>query len=92
MSLLEVLAELEEESSWSSLRHPRVRMGIRALFDGTEDMVQVLNQLTGNRYFDLTNVVTRVRGDVLAFLSKMPEREGACLTLQLGGINSKTAN
>ena len=74
--LLELLAELEEESSWSSLRHPRVRMGIRALFDGTEDMVQVLNQLTGNRYFDLKNVIASVRADVLGFLEKMPEQEG----------------
>ena len=73
--LLELLAELEEESSWSSLRHPRVRMGIRALFDGTEDMVQVLNQLTGNRYFDLTNVVARVRADVLAFLCQNARAE-----------------
>ncbi len=87
---LELLAELEEESSWSSLRHPRVRMGIRALFDGTEDMVQVLNQLTGNRYFDLRNVIGGVRTDVLGFLERMPEQEGACLTLRLGEVNSKT--
>ncbi len=90
--LLELLAELEEESSWSSLRHPRVRMGIRALFDGTEDMVRVLNQLTGNRYFDLKNVIASVRTDVLDFLEKMPEQEGACLTFQLGGISSKNGD
>jgi len=90
--LLELLAELEEESSWSSLRHPRVRMGIRALFDGTEDMVQVLNQLTGNRYFDLKNVIASVRADVLAYLEKMPEREGNSLMLQLREISSKTAD
>jgi pyruvate,water dikinase len=90
--LLELLAELEEESSWSSLRHPRVRMDIRALFDGTADMVQVLNQLTGNRYFDLTNVVSAVRADVLGFLATIPEQEGAPLTLQLSEINSVTAN
>jgi pyruvate,water dikinase len=90
--LLELLAELEEESSWSSLRHPRVRMGIRALFDGTEDMVQVLNQLTGNRYFDLKNVIASVRADVLGFLEKMPEQEGTRLTLPLREISSKTAD
>lgn len=90
--LLELLAELEEESSWSSLRHPRVRMGIRALFDGTEDMVQVLNQLTGNRYFDLKNVIASVRADVLAFLEKLPEQEGTRLTFQLGEITSKTVD
>ena len=89
--LLELLAELEEESSWSSLSHPRVRMGIRALFDGTEDMVQVLNQLTGNRYFDLKNVIASVRADVLGFLERMPEQEGARLTLRLEEIRSKTA-
>ena len=90
--LLELLAELEEESSWSSLRHSRVRMGIRALFDGTEDMVQVLNQLTGNRYFDLKNVIASVRADVLGFLEKMPEQEGTWLTFQLGQISSKNAD
>jgi len=86
--LLELLAELQEESSWSSFRHPRVRMGIRALFDGTEDMVRVLNQLAGNRYFDLRNVIAGVRADVLAFIERMPDGQGACFTLQLGEINS----
>ena len=90
--LLEMLAELEEESLWSSLRHPRVRMGIRALFDGTEDMVRVLNQLTGNRYFDLPNVVAGVRSSVAAFLSKTPEHRDSPLTLRLEEITSKTAD
>ena len=90
--LLELLAELEEESSWSSFRHPRVRMGIRALFDGTEDMVQVLNQLAGNRYFDLKNVIAGVRADVLGFIERMPDGQGARLTLQFGEINSITAD
>ncbi len=89
--LLELLAELEEESSWSTLRHPRVRMGIRALFDGTEDMVQVLNRLTGNRYFDLTNVVAGVRSSVLTYLAKVSEQKDPCLTLQMEEINSRTA-
>ena len=88
--LLDLLAELEEESSWSSFRHPRVRTGIRALFDGTEDMVQVLNQLTGNRYFDLKNVIAGVRADVMGFIEKIPELEGSGLTLQLREISSKT--
>ncbi len=90
--LLELLAELEEESSWSSFRHPRVRMGIRALFDGTQDMVQLLNQLTGNRYFDLTNVVASVRADVLGFLTRITEQQEARLTLPLAEINSRTSD
>jgi pyruvate,water dikinase len=90
--LLELLAELEEESSWSSVRHPRVRMGIRALFDGTQDMVQVLNQLAGNRYFDLKNVIAGLRADVLGFIGRMPDQEGARLTLLLREINSVTAD
>jgi len=89
--LLELLAELEEESSWTSFRHPRVRMGIRALFDGTADMVRVLNELTGERYFDLRNVVASVRADVSAFLAKAPETEDPRLTLRLSEVNSKTA-
>jgi pyruvate, water dikinase len=89
--LLELLAELEEESSWTSFRHPRVRMGIRALFDGTADMVRVLNELTGERYFDLRNVVASVRADVSAFLAKAPESEDPRLTLQLGEVDAKTA-
>ncbi len=90
--LLELLADLEEESSWSPLRHPRVRMGIRALFDGTEDMVQVLNRLTGNRYFDLTNVVAGVRSSVLPFLVKVSEQKESSITLRLDEINSRTAS
>ena len=89
--LLELLSELEEESSWTSFRHPRVRMGIRALFDGTADMVQVLNELTENRYFDLANVVASVRTDVSDFLAKAPSQEDPRLTLQMGEISSKTA-
>jgi pyruvate,water dikinase len=89
--LLELLSELEEESSWTSFRHPRVRMGIRALFDGTADMVQVLNELTGNRYFDLATVIASVRTDVSDFLAKAPSQEDPRLTLQMGEINSKTA-
>ncbi|HXZ76937.1 MAG TPA: TIGR02186 family protein, partial [Streptosporangiaceae bacterium] len=89
--LLELLSELEEESSWTSFRHPRVRMGIRALFDGTADMVRVLNELTGGRYFDLTNVVASVRSDVSDYLAKVPEREDPRLTLKMGEISSKTA-
>ncbi len=88
--LLELLAELEEESSWTSFRHPRVRMGIRALFDGTADMVGVLNELAGDRYFDLRNVVASVRADVSAFLAKAPESEDPRLTLRLSEVNSKT--
>ena len=72
--LLELLAELEEESSWTSFRHVRVRMGIRALFDGTADMVRLLNELTGNRYFDLANVVSSLRADVTQFLARSPGR------------------
>jgi pyruvate,water dikinase len=90
--VLELLADLEEESSWSSFHHPRVRMRIRALFDGTEEMVQVLNQLAGNRYFDLRNVIAGLRADVLGFIERMPDEEGASLTLQLGQINSITAD
>jgi pyruvate,water dikinase len=89
--LLELLSELEEESSWTSFRHPRVRMGIRALFDGTADMVRVLNELAEDRYFDLSNVVASVRADVSAFLAKAPEREDPRLTLPLAEVSSKTA-
>jgi pyruvate,water dikinase len=89
--LLELLSELEEESSWTSFRHPRVRMGIRALFDGTADMVRVLNELSGDLYFDLRNVVASVRADVSAFLAKAPELEDPRLTLSLGEVSSKTA-
>lgn len=102
--LLELLSELEEESSWTSFRHVRVRMGIRALFDGTADMVRVLNELTGNRYFDLVNVVASLRADVSQFLAKSPgtgELEHAAgtgaeeeppLTLQMRQIGSRTAS
>jgi pyruvate, water dikinase len=89
--LLENLADLEEESSWSSYRHARVRMGIRALFDGTADMVAGLNELTGNRYFDLTNVVATLRGDVFKFLEKASEREPAQFILQMAEIGSSNA-
>ena len=90
--VLGLLADLEEESSWSSFYHPRVRMRIRALFDGTEEMVQVLNQLAGNRYFDLRNVIAGLRADVLGFIERMPDEEGASLTLKLGEVNSITAS
>ena len=89
--LLEVLAEVEEESSWTSFRHPRIRMGIRALFDGTADMVSALNELTENRYFDLVKIIASVRADVSGFLAKAQEQADSRLTLQSGEINSKTA-
>lgn len=89
--LQEMLSELEEESSWTSFRHARVRMGIRALFDGTADMVRMLNELTGDRYFDLATVLASVRADVVEFLAKVPEQEDLRLTLQLGEISSETA-
>jgi pyruvate,water dikinase len=89
--MLELLAEVEEESSWTSFRHPRMRMGIRALFDGTADMVDVLNELTENRYFDLANVIAGVRTDVSSYLEKVPELEDPRLTLQLSEVDSKTA-
>ena len=100
--LLELLSELEEESSWSSFRHVRVRMGIRALFDGTADMVRLLNDLTGNRYFDLANVVSSLRSDVSQFLARSPGGEAwdaaaarapaaPRLTLPMKAIDSRTA-
>jgi pyruvate,water dikinase len=89
--LLESLAELEEESSWTSYQHPRVRMGIRALFDGTADMVEVLNQLSGGHYFDLANVVSGIRHDVSEYLAKAAEREDPRLVLRLADITSRTA-
>jgi pyruvate,water dikinase len=100
--LLELLSDLEEESSWTSFRHVRVRMGIRALFDGTADMVRVLNEMTGDRYFDLANVVASLRADVTQFLAKPPGgdrefpasargREESRLTLSMRQIDSKTA-
>jgi pyruvate,water dikinase len=89
--LLELLTELEEESSWTSFRHSRVRMGIRALFDGTTDMVGLLNRLSGNRYFDLVNVVAGIRRDVSASLADVTEGEGAPLMFPLEGISSRTA-
>ncbi len=90
--VLENLAELEEESSWTSFRHAKVRMGIRALFDGTADIVGVLNELTGNRYFDLANVVASLRADVFKFMEKAVEREDPTLTLRLSEIGSENAH
>jgi pyruvate,water dikinase len=90
--VLENLTELEEESSWTSFRHPRVRMGIRAMFDGTADMVGILNELTSNRYFDLTNVVKTLRADVFRFLERASEREQSPLTIPLRQIRSETAS
>jgi pyruvate,water dikinase len=89
--LLEDLAELEEESSWTSFRHARVRMGIRALFDGTADMVGVLNDLTGRRYFDLVNVIASIRADVWKLLDKASEAEEVRFTLPMREIGSRTA-
>ena len=89
--LLEVLADLEEESSWTPYRHPRVRMGIRALFDGAADMVGVLNALTGHRYFDLANVVASLRADVFKLLARESEREPSQLALPLREVKSETA-
>jgi len=89
--LLEDLSELEEESSWTSFRNARVRMGIRALFDGTADMVGVLNELTGRRYFDLANVIASIRADVWRFLEKASEPEDLRLTLPMREIGSRSA-
>ena len=89
--VLQLLAELEEESSWTSFRDARLRMPIRALFDGTADMVRVLNELTHDRYFDLANVVASLRTDVWNFLAKSAETDEKRFTLQLGEIRSETA-
>jgi pyruvate,water dikinase len=88
--LLELLSELEEEASWTSFRQPRVRMEIRALFDGTADLVALLNQLSGDRYFDLANVVTSIRHDVMEFLAKLQDEQDPRLTLQLAEITPET--
>jgi pyruvate,water dikinase len=89
--VLGLLSELEEESSWTSFSRPRVRMGIRALFDGTTDMVKLLNELSADRYFDLLNVVSGIRRDVMDFLSKIEEEENPPLVLQLSAISSANA-
>jgi pyruvate,water dikinase len=89
--VLEHLADLEEESSWTSFHHARVRMGIRALFDGTADMVGVLNELTGQRYFDLANVVASLRADVFRFMEKASERQDSRLVLRMKEITTETA-
>ncbi len=89
--LLASLSDLEEESSWTSYRHPRVRIGIRALFDGTTELIHVLNELCGDRYFDLANVVTGIRRDVSEYLAKAPESEDPRLVLPLSAITTKTA-
>ncbi len=88
--VLALLTELEEESSWTSFRQPRVRMGIRALFDGTADMVRLLNELADDRFFDLANVVSSIRRDVMDFLAKTEQQGDVRLTLQLSEITSAT--
>jgi pyruvate,water dikinase len=89
--LLGLLAELEEEASWTSFRQPRVRMGIRAMFDGTADMVALLNRLSGDRYFDLVNVISSIRSDVMEFLATINDTADPRLTLGLSEISSGTA-
>jgi pyruvate,water dikinase len=90
--VLEHLSDLEEESSWTSFHHSRVRMGIRALFDGTADMVGVLNELTSQRYFDLANVVATLRADVFKFLEKASERRSSRLVLRRSEVGTDTAD
>jgi pyruvate, water dikinase len=89
--VLELLSELEEESSWTSFSRPKVRMGIRALFDGTTDMVKLLNELTADRYFDLLNVVSGIRGDVMGFLSRLEDEGHPGVLLNLKEITSANA-
>jgi hypothetical protein len=86
--VLGLLSELEEESSWTSFRHARVRMAIRALLDGTMDMVRTLNRLADDRYFDLETVVSSIRKEVTAFL-EAPPREDTRLTIALGKIRAE---
>jgi pyruvate,water dikinase len=90
--VLDLLAELEEESSWTSFARPRVRTQIRALFDGTWDMVTLLNDLSGDRYFDLLNVVTGIRRDVMEFFSKVEDEDSPRLVLQLREVTSANAS
>lgn len=89
--LLGLLAELEEEASWTSFRQPRVRMGIRAMFDGTADMIALLNRLSGDRYFDLANVTSSIRSDVMEFLATIHDKVDPRVTLGLSEISSDTA-
>ena len=88
--VLGMLAELEEESSWASYRHPRVRMRIRALFDATGDMVDLLNTLSGNRFFDLSNVVASIRRDVTETLDAVIDEPCCPLTLNEEDISQRT--
>ena len=69
-----------------------MRIGIRALFDGTTELINVLNELCGDRYFDLVNVVSSIRRDVSEYLAKAPESEDPRLVLPLSGITTKTAS
>ena len=90
--LLELLAELEEESSWSTLRHPRVRMGIRALFDGTRGHGPGAEP--AHRESLLRSHECRRRRTVqrLTFLAKISEQKDPRLTLQLEEISSRTTS
>jgi len=85
--VLGLLSELEEESSWTSFRHARVRMAIRALLDGTLDMVVALNRLADDRYFDLETVVASIRKEVAAFLDTPPPEENR-LTIPLDQVRT----
>ena len=85
--VLSLLAEIEEESSWTSFRHARVRMAIRALLDGSMDIVRTLNRLADNRYFDLETVVTSIRKEVTAFLETPPTEETR-LTINLENVRT----
>jgi pyruvate,water dikinase len=86
--VLGLLSELEEESSWTSFRHARVRMAIRALLDGTMDMVRTLNRLADDRYFDLETVVSSIRKEVKTFL-EAPPPEDTRLTISLEDVRQQ---
>jgi pyruvate,water dikinase len=86
--VLGLLAELEEESSWTTFRHARVRMAIRAMLDGSMDMVRTLNRLADHRYFDLETVVSSIRKEVTAYL-EVPPPEESRLTIRLEDVRSE---
>jgi len=85
--VLELLADIEEESSWTTFRDARVRMAIRALLDGTMDMVRTLNRLADNRYFDLERVVSSIRKEVATCLENLPAEETR-LTIDLRDVRT----
>ena len=83
-SALEILSDLEADLSHMHQYDARIKRSVRRLITETLLMAQELNLLTGNRYFDLYEIIFRLRNETDELFKKSKATESRPLALEIG--------